>query len=851
MCKRVKNLFQSKKLLLYILTNIILVALMIAHTVTFITHLRNSSLSDEKLKFENSVDVINHQVAFYMDNSKRIVRDWVKIIEKNDWSIEEIAEKIGETNSDERIMVMVLSADELSGYTFSDSVKESSYDSDYYALSTELAAFRESAEKDDVYVSSNFTNIISGEQCIAFTAIVKAKNSEGSYSDAFVMRVEPLELLKENWFFSDAYSGTQISMINSAGDYIYRAPMHKNNNFYEYLRSYNDITYPQLDKLRNTINSSEGTGDFIYNNSLGHETLYAYSARGYNNWIIICSIEIADLNYTDIQWSLLTNPLFTFTMLLLLNIFYFTRLNNELRDGMKKLEKANAAKTLFLSSMSHDIRTPMNAIVGLTTIAERNLNDKNRVQNCLEKISLASNHLLTLINDVLDISQVESGKFTINPVSFSIADSAEDLVNIIYPQAEEKNLLCRIHLINITQEIIYADKLRLNQIWLNILSNAVKYTSNGGSIDITLEERDISDKPDMITLIFKVQDTGAGMSSEFIKTIFEPFSREKDSRIDKIQGSGLGMAITKQIIDLMNGKIEVESTEGVGSTFTVTIDLARGKNTADAIALNGAEILLIGENNETRNTTSIVTELGGKAVCAETAEDAIRSIEKSGSIKLVIIDRIMADTLCVDTANVLHRHFGNKCPPMIISAFDHTDIENDSKKAGVVDFIRRPIFRTTFVDKLNSLQNHTVTSDSDAVSDENKQFSGIHLLIAEDNDINWEIISDLLEMHSMTADRAENGSECVRMMREAEPDKYSMIFMDIQMPILNGYEATKEIRKMDDKSKSDIPIIAMTANAFAEDVSACIEAGMNGHIAKPVDLKILLSEIKNYVVRRR
>ena len=486
---------KDKRLLFYVIANAVLVALMIMHTVAFIDNLRNNSYEEEKSKFANSVNVINHQATFYLDNSKRIVRDLAQLITFSDWTDSEIIENLSKQNSDDRIMITVLNANDLDGIApQSDDdisgnarIVAETEEADYsgnHTLATELKAFRENANPGDVYVTSNFTNVISGEQCISFVSVVSVRNDDGTHSDAYLMRVEPISILGENWYFSTTYENAQICMVNSFGEYIYRSPMFKNSNFYDFLMSYNDITYPEADKIKENINKSTDVGDFTMKNATGDETIYAYSTNSYNDWVIIGALKTSDLNYTQVQWALLVSPLFTFMAILIINIIYFSSFNRKLQASLKELKKANSAKTQFLSSMSHDIRTPMNAIVGLTTIAEKNIDDKARVENCLRKISLASNHLLTLINDILDISQVESGKFALNPVEFSLTDSAQDIVNIIYPQAEEKQLRCCIHLRNITHEYLTADKLRLNQIWLNILSNAVKYTPAGGRIDI-------------------------------------------------------------------------------------------------------------------------------------------------------------------------------------------------------------------------------------------------------------------------------------------------------------------------------------------------------------------------------
>ena len=845
-----------KKLLLYIAANVVLVSLMIAHTIMLINQMRTDSLNNEQQKYENSVDVINHQVTFYMDSSKRTVREWGMMCSHFSWTFSETANNIGNVNSDSRVMVMVLSADDLIGFSSESDTDASVQDTDLngiYSLSRELEAFRSTAKDGDVYITSTFTNVISGEQSIAFVTMINAKNDEtGNEESAYLMRVEPLEILKESWFFNSNYPGIQISIINSFGDYILRSPIFKNDNFYEFLRSYNELTYPEIDELSQEVNSAE-KGHFTFKNAQGEDTLFGYSTRGYNDWVVIGALPLSELDYAEIQWSLLISPLFTFIMLLVINILFFQSLNHKLRTSLEKLETANSAKTNFMSSMSHDIRTPMNAIIGLTTIAEQDIDDHARVKNCLNKISLASGHLLTLINDILDISQVESGKFTINPVQFSLADSAIDLVNIMYPQAEEKKLECTIHLVNITQEYLLADKLRLNQIWLNILSNAVKYTPTGGSIDIILEEQPIPDDPSSIMLYFTAKDTGIGMSPEFVKSIFEPFAREKDSRTDKIQGSGLGMAITKQIVDLLGGTISVHSEQGKGSEFRVSLKLKRGYCVKYDKLPDGFNVLLIGRSNFSVNTKRFVNELGGNAECTTTEEYAEFIRKRSASeFNMVLIDRVMADTGCIDIARDIHSYFGEECPPIVISAFDWTDIENEARSAGVSDFMTRPVFKTVLMDMFSKLlegkigrtdAGNEIASDDDLV--------GLNVLIAEDNDINWEIISDLVASFGIKADRAENGRICVDMLKNSTPGKYAMIFMDIQMPVMNGLEATQLIRKLDDEQLAAIPIVAMTANAFAKDVSDCISAGMNGHIAKPVNVNLLLSEIKKYVGKRR
>lgn len=833
---------KNHRLILYVSVNIVLVLMMVLHTIWFITALRTDSLESEQHKFEDSVDVISHQVSFYVDNSSREVREWAALCAENDWTITEVSENIGKINSDERIMILVLSTDELSGLIHNEDQEGIS------SIARELSGFHGAAYDGEVYVTGSFTNIISGEQCIAFATVIDVTADDGGTQQAYLMRLEPLEMLQDKCFFSSNYPDVQISILNSAGDYILRAPALGGSNFYDHLLSCGSSD-DEVAQLRQQIGGGV-QGNFTFSDPQGEKTLCGYSSHGYEGWVVIGTIPQSMLNYTEIQWTLLVSPLFTFVSLLIINVLFFQSMNRTLRNSLEKLETANSAKTRFLSSMSHDIRTPMNAIVGLTTIAEQNINDTIRVKNCLNKITLASGHLLTLINDVLDISQVESGKFTINPVHFSLAESAQELVNIIYPQAEEKKLSCNIHLVNITQEYLFADKLRLNQIWLNILSNAVKYTQPCGSIDITIEEEAIHDDPSSIMLYFTASDTGAGMSPEFVSTIFEPFAREKDSRIDKIQGTGLGMAITKQIVDMLGGSITVHSELGKGSEFKVALRLKRGHSVKYDKLPAGSHILLIGSAEFCSSTGRFVRELGGECECTS-SEDVPEFIASHGGFSHVLIDRVMSDIGCLDTARIICEHYQEDRPRIVISAFDKTDIETEARQAGVSDFMARPVFKTVLMDKFTEWTKGDVGRTRDgSESADDSDLKGLRILVAEDNDINWEIISDLLGSHGMLPERAGNGGECVKMLEDNASGYYAMIFMDIQMPVMNGLEASRKIRGMPDERRAGIPIVAMTANAFAEDVSDCLKAGMNAHIAKPVNLKIMLSVIKKYIGKR-
>ena len=555
--------------------------------------------------------------------------------------------------------------------------------------------------------------------------------------------------------------------------------------------------------------------------------------------------------YMNDATGMTVNPavivLIAFVLMAVMDMVYCVKLKRELQKSIIEVEKANMAKTSFLSSMSHDIRTPLNAIVGMTAIAEKNINDSVYVEECLQKIKLASKHLQTLVNDILDISQIESGKFALNPVKFSLAESAKDLVNLIYPNALKKGITCNVYLTHINQEYLYADKLRLNQIWLNLLTNAIKYTPSGGRVDVYLREEDIPGKDELVRLVLQIADTGIGMSEEYIKKVFEPFTRENDRQIENTTGSGLGMAVAKQMVDLLGGTIDVKSKKGQGTAFTVTLELRRADDAINCNTDSRKKILLVGEENLTDSIKAYLDGMNIQTFCVKTQEE-VREYIRNNTCDIVIIDRKMNDTICLDMAELIHSYYGDLSPEIIISAYESSDIETKASDFGVTGFIDKPVFKTTLCE---FLRQYDVKEEKEENLFHNKsetdKFKGKKVLIAEDNDLNWEIINELLSSYGIISDRAENGRECIRRLQMDAGNEYIMIFMDIQMPELNGYETARLIREMKDNHKSRIPIVAMTADAFAKDVQNCKEAGMNGHISKPVNINMVLEEINKYI----
>ena len=533
-------------------------------------------------------------------------------------------------------------------------------------------------------------------------------------------------------------------------------------------------------------------------------------------------------------------------ILFIFDLFYMLYFNKRLQIAARSAESANKAKTDFLSTMSHDIRTPMNAIIGLTTIAEKNLGDVEATRESLRKISLSSNHLLTLINDILDISKVESGKLNLNPLTFSIVETVENLVNLSQPMIKEKNIEFGFRINRMEKEYLYADQLRLNQIYINILSNAIKYTEPGGHVTVDMREEE-SARPGCVKLTYVVADTGIGMSPEFMATMYQPFSRQTDSRVNSIQGTGLGLAITKQMVDLMGGVIECQSEQGKGTVFTVVLDIPVADRQREDMQLDPMDVLIV-DDDELLLQTAVDTleSLGVTAEQARSGMEALGMITRrhqtGRDYSVVILDWKMPDMDGIETIRRIRSEVDADIPILLISAYDWSDIEDLAKEAGANGFISKPLFRSTLYDKIHELLG--TEAKSVEPEDDYSDLQGMNILIAEDNDINWEIISAMLGMFGITTERAENGRICVDKMAQAEEGIYALIFMDVQMPEMNGLEATRNIRRLENPWTSSIPIIAMTADAFSENVTECLNAGMNGHIAKPVDIKLVIKEIR-------
>ena len=526
------------------------------------------------------------------------------------------------------------------------------------------------------------------------------------------------------------------------------------------------------------------------------------------------------------------------------------KLQNALSSSLEIAKNANAAKSNFLANMSHDIRTPMNAIVGYSTLLIKDADDKNKVIEIGKKITYSSQHLLSLINDVLDMSKIESGRTSLNSDKVDVSEVINNISEIVQVQTKSKKQSFEIKTKGNIPPYIYADKLRLTQILLNLLSNAVKYTEKNGTISLVVEG--YGNNGQTCHLRFIVSDNGQGMSSEFVEKIFEPFSRETNSMTNKIQGTGLGMSITKSIIDLMGGTIDIQSELGKGSVFTVDLifSVPLDKNDDNFFADHEITRVLVGDDeiDVTENIQSILSDAGLECDAAigglESVDKATRAYEDNNSYDVIILDWKMPDMDGVECVRRIRKEIGKDVPIFVLSSYDVSEIEDEAKKAGVDLFLPKPFFLSNFQRVLDTYyQNKANTEEEGNNSDD---FSGVKILVAEDNEINAEIITELLDSIGIKCVIAEDGLEALRVFTEESPDEFDMIFMDIQMPIMDGYESARRIRASNNTRAKSIPIIAMTANAFEDDVKASMASGMNAHISKPIDFERLKSIIKSF-----
>ena len=528
------------------------------------------------------------------------------------------------------------------------------------------------------------------------------------------------------------------------------------------------------------------------------------------------------------------------------------KMNQALSEAVRAAENANRAKSTFLSNMSHDIRTPMNAIIGFATLAASSIEDRKKVRDYLGKILSSSNHLLSLINDILDMSRIESGKIHLEETEVSLSEVLHDLKTIISGQIHAKQLELYMDAMDVTNEDVYCDKTRLNQVLLNLLSNAVKFTPAGGTVSVRLKQFPGIAKGSELYEI-RVKDNGIGMSPEFVQKIFSPFERERTSTVSRTQGTGLGMAITKNIVDMMGGTIEVQTEQGKGTEFIVRLPFRiqpEHHRTEKIAELEGLKALVVDDDfNTCDSVTKMLVKVGMRSEWTLSGKEAVlrarQSMELGDAFHAYIIDWRLPDMNGIEVTRQI-RSLGDDTPIIILTAYDWSDIEVEARAAGVTAFCAKPLFmsdiRETLLAAIGQKQAETEDSILPAAG---SNFKDRCILLVEDNELNREIAMEILNEYGFLVDTAENGAVAVEKMKKSSPGDYDLVLMDVQMPVMNGYEATKQIRALDNPALAEITILAMTANAFDEDRKKALECGMDGFLSKPIVIEELITTLQN------
>ncbi len=695
------------------------------------------------------------------------------------------------------------------------------------------------------------------EKIFVFGKSAKYKMADGGKSVAIIAAI-PMNNLEQILFRNTEDTNANTHLVDYNGDFIIRSGDAYRDSYFERLKSIVEdrngkTSEDYINELKEAISKKEDYAvTLLADGELRH--IYCSSIADNSNWYLVTVMphNLFGNVITSLDGSRNTIVIVSIIVIILLFtgifiVYYkFTRSQvYMLARSREEALHANMAKSEFLASMSHDIRTPMNAIVGMTEIAVRNIGDSMRVEDCLRKIKLSSKHLLGLINDVLDMSKIESGKLTLNIAPMSLRDTMDDIVNIIKPQIKARRQNFDIYINDVMAEDVCCDSVRLNQVLLNLLSNALKFTDEEGRIDIFVWQELSSLGDDYIKTHFMVKDNGIGMTKEFQEKIFDSFVREDTDKVHKITGTGLGMAITKSIVDIMGGTIEVESEPGKGSTFHIIADLQRADVKEKDMHLPDWNILVVDDDERLcHSAVANLEELGAHAEWTTDGNKAVEMIEEHNKnhedYRIVLVDWKMPYMDGIETIREIRKRVGKKIPVFLISAYDWNDVEEaDESLDDIEGFISKPLFKSTLYHHLKHY-NDTVAGDTPFVqaADEEQEvsFGGKHVLLAEDIDLNWEIAYEILSEFDMQLERAVNGKECVDIFEKSEIGYYSAILMDIRMPVMNGYDATKAIRALE-REDHVLPIIAMTADAFSDDARHCMECGMDAHITKPIDIK--------------
>ena len=713
-------------------------------------------------------------------------------------------------------------------------------------------SFMDSLAQGELHVTDG--TLPSGERLLLLGARAVYPMRSGGTSSILVVGL-PMEAITKELSLDIGVTQAYSHIIRRDGSFVLRQADATRDSYFERLLTLghfdNGTPTEAVAAIQKAISSGEDYSLLVEINGERRNT--HFTPLTYSDWYLVSALPYSLLyepTYSLVNQSVLSTLLGCgLVLLVLLTLFFFyfrfsKRQMIALAEARAAAEHANRAKSEFLSNMSHDIRTPMNAIVGMTAIASSNINNPEQVRDCLKKITLSSKHLLGLINDVLDMSKIESGKLTLNLDHISLRETMDSIVSIIQPQLRAKQQSFDVFIQDIQSELVCCDGVRLNQILLNLLSNALKFTPSGGRITVTLMQETSPADPHLVRNHFRVKDTGIGMSPEFQQRIFDSFTREDTTRVQKIEGTGLGMAITKYIVDEMGGTIELQSQVDKGTEFHITLDLEAVSDQEADMVLPNWEVLVVDDDAQLCSSAAAsLTEIGVHAECALGGPSAISMVErrhqKRRDYPVVLLVWLVPGMDGIETARALRRRVGKDIPILLISAYDWSDIAEEARAAGISGFLSKPLFKSTLFYGLSRFAE-PASAKADAAPKLAPDFTGRHLLLAEDSALNWEIARDLLSSYGFALDWAENGRLCVERFQASQADHYDAILMDIRMPVMDGYQAARAIRAMDRPDAREIPIIAMTADAFSEDIRRAMDSGMSAHIAKPIDIRELL-----------
>ena len=684
----------------------------------------------------------------------------------------------------------------------------------------------------------------------------------GSMSTGLVAAV-PLEYITDFLSLEDEGQLMYYHIIRPDGSFVIQNPNTELWNFFEQLQKQSDSAVNEssaespVEKFNAALKKHEEYAATLEVNSEERQ-IYGISLP-YSEWYLVSVMpySILDDAINNLSSQRMFMTLLSCASVLIILTLIFLRYFSITRSQLNELEKArqtaleaNKAKSEFLANMSHDIRTPMNAIVGMTAIATAHMDDRKQVENCLRKITLSSKHLLGLINDVLDMSKIESGKLTLTTEQISLKEVVEGIVNIMQPQVKTKKQTFDIHVENILTENVWCDGIRLNQVLLNLLSNATKYTPEGGSIQLSLSEEKSPKGENYVRIYIKVKDNGIGMSLEFLKRIYESYSRADGARIHKTEGAGLGMAITKYIVDAMEGTIDIQSEPDKGTEFLLMFDFEKAAAMEMDMVLPAWNMLVV-DDDELLCETAIdaLKSIGIRAEWTLSGEKAIELVnehhKKREDYQIILLDWKLPGMNGIQVAKEIRSNLGDEVPILLISAYDWSEFEAEAREAGISGFISKPLFKSTLYHAL--CQYMDVGTEHEQTLNQNIDLSGRRILLAEDNELNWEVAKELLTDLGVELDWAEDGRICLDKFQKSSEGYYDIILMDIRMPHMTGYEATKAIRGLNHPDALSIPIIAMSADAFSDDIQRCLEFGMNAHIAKPIDIVEVSRLLKRFL----